>query len=321
VDKPKVSVILPVFNGEKYINESIDSVSAQEYKNHELLICDDASSDKSIKIIESKKDKRITLLRNNTNIGLFRTLNSLIKASTGKYVKLWAQDDIMKRDCLKKEVRFYEKHSELGFCYSTCDDIDAYGNTIINVSKDTTPEIIPSGLAAQIMFYYGSIPGNISTVIIKKDVFDNTGMFRPDILLAADFEMWVRISQKYPIGFINEPLIKLRRHKGQLSRRKGAGLVFIKEQREIFAELEKRLPPEIKEHAKEYNDWHSSIRQTNYMIKSFLTCDFKMGWGTYKHLSKKSNIIAAIFRWLITANGRFFKKKPIFKEGEDINGL
>jgi len=313
--KPKISVILPVFNGQAYLNESIDSVLAQEYNDFEFLICDDGSVDNTINIIESKVDKRISFFKNANNLGQFKTLNILISHSKGEYVRLWSYDDIMKPDCLKQEIEFYNKYSEMGFCYCAFDYIDSLGKLISKAPEDKTPEIVYPDLAAQIMVYYGSITGSISNVMIKKDVLLDLGFFREDMLVAGDFEMFVRITKKYPIGFNHKSLIYLRSHSGQITHRVGIGLIFMREQQEIYVSLFERLPGEIKQYARKYIKCWCGIYHFNYIIHSLLIGDFKTAKDTCKFILRNENIFFAFFLWLISINGRLIKQKPMFSKG------
>jgi len=307
-------VVLPVFNGERYLQKALNSVLVQEYTDYEFLICDDASFDNSIKIIESNQDKRIKFFKNRNNQGLFPTLNMLIRESRGEYVRLWSQDDIMKPSCLKEEASFYGSHPQVGFCYCARDIIDEEGKVITKAPEDKTPETITPQLSTQIMFYYGSIAGNIANVTIKRSVLDSVGLFREDMKAAADFEMWVKISERYPIGFIRKSLIELRSHRGQFSRQKGMGLVFIQEQKKIFQTLSERLPLEIRDYAKAYAARYSLIFHINYMIRSFLSGDFNIAKGVYEETFKRMpDLFLAIGLWLITINGRLFKRMPRFK--------
>lgn len=312
MNAPKISLILPVFNGERYLEQAVDSVLAQDYGDFEFLICDDASSDRSGGMIGSRKDRRIRLFGNIKNLGLFKTLNRLIRESTGEYIQLWAQDDIMKRNCLGEEVAFYEKHPDVGFCYCARDIIDGSGKVILPFSRDMTPDVIAPELAAQIMFYHGSIAGSISNVVIRRAVLDEMGLFREDMRLAADFDMWIRISEKYPIGFIRQPLVMIRSHAGQLSRQKESGLLFMREDAENISALARRLPDETKGHAVLYNRRDRLVRYAHYLIRSFLSGDIKTAVEVYREIKEEGSPLRAFVLWFFTINGRFFKKKPVF---------
>lgn len=311
---PNISIILPVFNGEKYLRESLDSVLSQGYKDFELIIWNDGSTDGTAKILMDYRDARIKVFGNTVNQGLFKTLNLAIKRAQGRWIRLWSYDDIMKPYCLQTEIEFQRQHPEVGMSYCAYDAIDESGKVLAIAQEDETPDIISSGLAAQIMFYHGSIAGNIATAMLKKEVLDITGLFREDMAQSADFEMWVRISAKYPLGFLRNPLIYLRRHINQFSRWKGMGAIFIKEDGIVIQQLMKRLPPAILRYAKVYNRWHRYIIYVQYMMHCLLSGDFKTAAEVYRDIRDLDNPFLLMGLWFISANGRWFKKKPKFIE-------
>jgi len=309
---PNISIVLPVYNGEKYLKDSVDSALAQGYTDYELIIWNDGSTDKSANLIGSYRDSRIRVFRNNNNQGLFKSLNLAIGKAQGKWIRIWSQDDVMKPNCLETETEFHRVHPEVGMSYCARDIIDGFGKVLLNAPEDKTPEVVLPELAVQIMFYHGSITGNISNVMIKKSVFDEIGLFREDMKISGDFEMWFRILEKYPIGFIREPLIYLRSHKEQFSRLKGMGIIFMREDREIIQSLTERLPPELKPYAKVYNRWNRYIHYVHYMMHNFISGDLKTAVKTYHEIQQVDNPFLVTALWFLTANGRWFKKKPVY---------
>src|SRR5712692_9186578 len=164
----KLSVVLPVYNGEDYLRQSIDSVLAQTYGQFELIIWNDGSSDATAQIVKSYSDRRISFHSNQANQGLFKTLNLAIKEARGQWIRLWSQDDVMKAHCLEKELAFLDRHPEVAMSYCAYDVVNQQGRVIRPAPEDATAEVIVSELAAQIMFYHGSITGNIANVMLKR---------------------------------------------------------------------------------------------------------------------------------------------------------
>ena len=115
---PLVSIGLPVYNGENYIEEAIDSILNQSYRNIELIICDNASNDNTIKICKEycKKDKRIKLYLNGENLGAARNYNRTLELSSGKYFKWAAHDDYTSEDYIEKCVNQLERDSDIHLC-------------------------------------------------------------------------------------------------------------------------------------------------------------------------------------------------------------
>ena len=97
---PKVSVAIPVYNGESHLAETIDSVLAQSWDDFELIICDDRSTDGSLDVAASRADGRIRILRNDRNLGFGGNWNRCLAATQGSYIKILPQDDLLHPDCL-----------------------------------------------------------------------------------------------------------------------------------------------------------------------------------------------------------------------------
>ena len=109
----KVSILMPMYNSEKYIKESINSILNQEYKNFELIIVDDGSIDSSIEIVKEYNDSRIKLYENIENKGLPYTRNKLLSLATGEYIALFDSDDIALKNRIKAQVEFLEKNKNI----------------------------------------------------------------------------------------------------------------------------------------------------------------------------------------------------------------
>jgi glycosyltransferase involved in cell wall biosynthesis len=308
--RPFISVILPVYNGETYLRQSIDSVVAQEGANFELIIWDDQSTDSSSRIIESYQ-ARIRRFSNSANLGLFKTLNRAINEAQGEWIRLWSQDDVMKANCLQTESKFINEHPAVGMVYCAVDTIDENGKVTLPAPQDPTPEIIAPELAAQIMFFHGSIAGNIANVLLRREVLAEVGPFREDMKISADFEMWVRLSEKYPIGHINQPLVDLRNHAGQFSRAQGSYVVSMGEDQSIYRALISRLPAEIVEYSRRYHRWHRGPMYWHHAVRCFICQDLKnasRSYQTVKDLGINPILLAGF--WLLTANQRLYRLKP-----------
>jgi glycosyltransferase involved in cell wall biosynthesis len=311
--KPRFSVILPVFNGAEYLRTAVDSVLSQSFGDFEFLICDDGSTDDSYRILTSYSDPRMRILRNEGNEGLFPTLNRLIRESRGELIRLWGQDDRMKPHCLQREHLFWTDHPRIGMSYCQRDTIDEHSNVIATAGEDRTPERISSELAAQISFYHGSMPGNISSVVLDKRAIEEVGLFREDLKVSGDFEMWVRISSRYETGFIQESLVNLRRHERQFSRRNGISITFMRENEAIYDTLFQRLPSSVKPEARRYDLWHRYVIYVNDMMNYLGKGDGRNAGRVYQFLRKRTSVWKAVVRWLVSGNGRWWKPVPQYE--------
>jgi glycosyltransferase involved in cell wall biosynthesis len=303
----KISILLPVYNGASFLGESIESVLGQSLENFELIIWDDNSSDDSAAIIDSFRDSRIRRFSSNINLGLFKTLNLAIQQARAPWIRLWAQDDVMKSHCLETESKFLEKHPEVGMCYCGVDVIDRNGSITQPLPEDCTPDIVPPALAAQIMFYHGSIAGNIANVTLNKRVLEELGLFLEDMSIAGDFEMWVRISEDYSIGHINLPLIFLRCHAGQFSNRRKSYLLCMSEENGVYQTLLARQPLEEISYARSYDRRNRYLQYFHYMIRNLLLGDFELAIEAYKVIRRIDKPIKLLGLWLVTADQRLFR--------------
>lgn len=303
--------MLPVYNGEEHLRVSINSVLTQAYKRFELVICDDVSSDDSIAIIQSFSDDRIRLLHNETNQGLFPTLNRLIRASRAPLVRLWSQDDRMKPHCLAVERAFWNQYPSLGMSFCLRDHINVDGNTIRTTGRRTS-QILSPDQVAQASFYHGSLPGNISTVMLRREVLDHVGLFREDMHYAGDYELWTRISSGYNTGVVAPALMDLRFHRGQLSRQPRVIDAKIREDHEVAHTLLERFPDYLQPHALHFERWHRHVHGVHQLVKALALGRWAVARALYRTLRSFTSIPASLLRWLVSGNGRWFMPKPRF---------
>lgn len=116
LNTPLVSVVMPVYNGEKYLPEAIDSILKQTFTDFELLLINDASTDNSEKIINSYNDSRIIYIKNEQNLGLIKTLNKGLDLAKGEYIARMDQDDISSHERFAKQIALFESNLEIGVC-------------------------------------------------------------------------------------------------------------------------------------------------------------------------------------------------------------
>ena len=313
---PAIAVALPTWNGAAFVRESVESVLAQDNADFELIVCDDASRDGTWAMLEPYAvDARCRLLRNETNRGLFATLNRIVREARSPWVHLWSQDDRMLPSCLGRTRAFADAHAEVGMIYSGRYHIDAAGRRRPEALPDETPAIVSPLLAARIMFYFGSIAGNIANVTVRKDVFDTLGGFREDLAVSGDFEYWTRVSEGWPIGFQREPLIELRDHQGQLSRQRGSGTRFIRENRAILDRLLLRLPEDERPRARRYRRWVLEVRQFHHAVRCALAGDVRSCLDVLASLRAETALVPLALRWLMSANGHLAAPPSLRADG------
>jgi glycosyltransferase involved in cell wall biosynthesis len=288
---PAISVILPVYNGGVFLMPSLKSVLGQSFKDFELLVVDDCSTDESWEYINSIKDTRLTIYKNKENKGLFYNLNFLIKESRGSLIKLWAQDDIMYPHCLEAFVSFHKKHPGIGFSYSGREIIDEHGLVKKSGFTDNTPAIVTTDLHACISFYTGSIAGNIANVCISRSALSEVGLFNEEMKISADFDMWVRLAKDHDTGFISDKLIQLRDHEGQLSRKENSYILHVIEDMMVYRNLLGYVNPAIRKKGKAILRNNKFVFYYTLMLKAFLKGKFKTAFVYYKELYAVDNFL------------------------------
>jgi glycosyltransferase involved in cell wall biosynthesis len=207
---------MPVYNGAKYLNESIDSILNQTFSDFEFLIIDDGSTDDSVDIIKSFNDKRINLTVNDINQGQTICENNGIDNSRGKYIARIDQDDIMIQDRLKKQVNYLEENSEIAVLGSQYSCIDHNGNHLDEM-------LWPIGIGNNIYSCItGFSPVGHPGALIRKNVFEQVGKYDPQYAPAEDYELWLRLlANGYRTDNLKESLTKYRKHQSQTSTLQG----------------------------------------------------------------------------------------------------
>jgi glycosyltransferase involved in cell wall biosynthesis len=130
---PLVSVCVPVYNGEKYIKKTLETIINQTWRDFELIISDDGSKDNTLAIIQEFNDDRIIINRNPVNLGQAGNINKLIELAQGEYIAIYHADDLYEPDILEKEVNFLNKHPEAVAVFAMYDQIDSKDNKINEV--------------------------------------------------------------------------------------------------------------------------------------------------------------------------------------------
>ncbi len=202
----KITVLMPVYNGEKYIYEAISSILNQTFTNFEFLIINDGSTDTSIEIIKSFKDPRICLVSNKKNLGLISTLNKGLDLAKGEYIARMDCDDISLSERLDRQVQFMDMHPEVGVCGTWF----MYMQTGQIIAHSISHEKIAS-------YLFLNSPLAHSTVMIRTSVIRKTKFYYDlNYKHLEDYELWVRLSKDTRIINIPELLLKYRLHSEQI---------------------------------------------------------------------------------------------------------
>ncbi len=201
---PLVSVLMPAYNAEKYIAEAIESILNQTYKNFELIIIDDASTDNTFDISQRFKDKRVILIRNEKNLYIADNRNKALSFAQGKYIVWQDADDISYSYRLEKQVAFMEEHLEIGICGGYLDSF--ISEKVIDTRKYFSDD---QNLRAKI---FKQSPVAQPSAIIRKECFQKVGLYNIKYPPAEDLDMSFRIGTYYKFANLQVSLIKYREH-------------------------------------------------------------------------------------------------------------
>ncbi len=189
--KPLVSVIMPAYNGEKYIGAAIESILNQTYENWELIIVEDKSTDNTLDVVQKYKDSRISLYLNPSNKGIAYSTNLGITQSKGKYIALLDDDDLATEHRLEWQTDFMEEHSEIDILGGRSVLIDADGKFM---RYDLEPLRNPKFIKALLLFSNEKF-ANCSAMIRKSFMIKNDLWYQEGCLGMQDFKFYIDSSK------------------------------------------------------------------------------------------------------------------------------
>lgn len=213
MNKKLVSVIVPMYNAEKYVVETLDNLINQTYSNIEIIVVNDCSTDNSYKVVEgyTKKDDRIKLFANETNLGVAESRNYAISQAKGELIAFCDADDVWELEKLEKQINFMEEN-KCKICFSSIQFID-----------DDSKPLNKQFLAPEKVNYKEILKQNVitlSSAVVEKDLFDKYKFHHAE--LHEDFILWIELLKNdvdYAYG-LKECLVRYRFTLGSKSRNK-----------------------------------------------------------------------------------------------------
>ena len=214
--KPKVSVIMAVLNGERYIDEAIQSIADQTYSNVELVVIDDGSNDGTVGRIQRFRNKLDVLyVRHERTLGIARSMNDGLRHATGDLIAFLDHDDAWLPEFLETQVGHLERHPDVGLVHCDFQTMDGAGHIIEESVAASRGRRRPSGHVFSQLFMDSFIVGN--SVVIRRECFARLGLF-DETLRWADYHMWLRVARHYKIDYTDKVLTKYRQHSTQSTR-------------------------------------------------------------------------------------------------------
>lgn len=297
----------------------MESVLSQSGPQFELIVGDDASNDGSQEILHTIKDPRVRLFMYDRNAGLFGNLNRLLNQARGELVRFLCQDDSLEPGCLAEEAAFFARTpaAVMSICQATV--VDDEGKALGVWQTGGEPVLYEQAIGLELFLYHGCVAGNLSTVCARRDYLLGLGGFNETFRVSGDYEMWVRLCGKGRLADLQKPLVRLTDHSERLSRSRGAGVQFVRENREIRRRLLPQLPEKLRPYARRY----VYLRQNVLDAQELVTC---LRLGRIKEARELAGILGprdllfGLSLWLLTLNNHLYRPKPVYvNPGEQVS--
>lgn len=207
-----VSILMSVYNGERFVRQAVESLLAQTYRDFELLIVDDASTDGTHEILEelTEHDRRIRILTNSNNLGLTKSLNVALRQAQGDLIARMDADDIALPTRLEKQIAFLEGHPDIDVVGTAYEWIDEDGHAIGRPNVITDPNDIHRTLPR-------TNPLLHSSVVMRRPALDRASGYDESYRRAQDYDLWLRLSRTSRMANLPEILMQKRLLSGMIS--------------------------------------------------------------------------------------------------------
>lgn len=207
---PQVSVIIPTYNSARYVVDAVESVLAQTYRDFEVIVIDDGSTDETPEVMK-RYGAPVRYLRQE-NAGVAAARNRGIAESRGRYIAFLDADDTWFPEKLERQMAALAGSGGARACYSA----------FLEVKDDLSPVGVRRsdrrGSAIEDLLLRGNVIGSICTVVAERALFESVGGFDPVLSQCADWDMWVRLAAETEFVYLDEPLVTYRQHGSNMSR-------------------------------------------------------------------------------------------------------
>lgn len=210
---PKVSVVLPNYNGSAFLKIAVDSVLAQSFTDFELIVVEDGSTDGSAELLASYSDPRLRVIPLEQNEHICVALNTGLAAARGKYIARIDSDDCWLPEKLEKQYRYMEENPDCGACFTLVTVMDEEERTL---SEEQSPfvSIFREGNRTRFewlryLFFFGNHLCH-SSAFFRRDIVRQLGPYRTSLVQIQDYEYWLRIANVSQLYVLQEPLVRYR---------------------------------------------------------------------------------------------------------------
>lgn len=215
---PLVSVIIPTYNGEKYIRECVDSVLQQSCNEIELLVVDDCSTDSTCQILEQDYGDQIRLIQNSKNLGLMRSCNGAFQIASGKYLTVFGQDDVMFPDRIKKQIAFMEAHPDciVSFANSALLLEESRSDALL-IGSPKLKALLFNHIRNSFLLFMLDLQFNSNSAIYLREGVLRAGGYGEQFRNYGETMLWFNLARLGRVLFQNEPLSYYRFHANNMT--------------------------------------------------------------------------------------------------------
>jgi glycosyltransferase involved in cell wall biosynthesis len=298
-----VSVVMPVYQGSRYLESSLRSVFAQSFRDFDVTVVDDGSVDGSHQIAERvaaecRGDVPFRLVRNAVRHGLVGNWNRCLEQAGGTYVLLFHQDDLLDPEMLRRSVAAFTQHPDLGLVYSTYWCMDAHDRP-----RPPWSESPFSGRIDGLRLVEALIRENFiccPSVVVPRSVYERVGAYDTRFDFSADLEMWMRIASRYDAFCCPEIGVRYRLHDAQVT-------ADFRAKRKVRGELEYLSAAVVglrAERARYPRLWQSVVRDSLWMVRqSVLEDPVEAGWALKLLARHPADLVRAVRQALLEKSG------------------
>ena len=282
-EKPLISIIINCFNGEKYLEECLNSVKKQDYEDYEVIFWDNNSTDDSKIIYERFSDERFKYFNDNFHVNLYHARNKALKKTKGKFITFLDVDDLWHPFKLSKQIKTFKENPDYGFCYSNFQFLDENKNQF----RKAINYNLPAGYIQSYLLKKYDVC--MSSLMFKKEIaLKNKLEFNHNFNMIGDYDFVIKFAS-YTKGIgINKSMVTYRKHEKNLSLLK------------------------YKKHIQERNEWfHNEMKAKNFTIKELEFFKNETNYQEFYMSLNKVNLKTQL-KLLMRVRGIFFIKSLFF---------
>ena len=312
---PLVSICIPAYNASKYIRDTLISISNQSWKNLEVIVGDNASTDNTLDIVKEycrTSDDRVRFYKNTTNLGYSGNCNKLIKEANGEYIAIFHADDIYEPEIVKTQVGVLNKNPQAAGCFTGFQFIDHEGNEL-KIKKGVQVKY-KGGMIEfcykdfiDFMLDFSKNPFCCPSSMIRKQCYIEAGGYDENIKFIEDQDMWIKLLKNKSLIRINKKLINYRLHPAQ-----GSSVYSdpnISSPSPMIIHLEQHLKKSSDNYDEQYLSRINRLYSIDYIQKAYLSVN-NSGYDVFRsYIHKSKNYYCfkvferrfyryALFQWL-----------------------